>query len=398
MRWLLGHRRRREPVKLDGLHLRCTSFLPSQPQISNSWQWARAEILGGLINGVFLIALCVTIVLDAIQRFFEVQEVSNPKLVLIVGSIGLVFNIMGLFLFHQHDHGVGDEHDHSHDELGEAEAGHAHDHSGHAHSHSHDHAQTNGKIDTTTTKAGVRFKDSESAAADDESAPLLATTPSRQKRAHRRSNSRTYDSIENMPIHPASLRNDMRAQARMEDTSSESASEEEDEDAVEDDGTQKTNGLIRRNSGRRKSLRKSTRRRSSRNIDGVTSGGQENGAVDHHKHKHAQPKSGKSKSHGHSHDENIRGMFLHVLGDALGNVGVMASALIIWLSDWPYRFYFDPIISLFITLIILKSAIPLVRDTAKPLLQATPEDINVQDIQEDIESLPGIRSCHHVVS
>lgn len=116
--------------------------------------------------------------------------------------------------------------------------------------------------------------------------------------------------------------------------------------------------------------------------------------IDHHDHKHSQPNT--SKSHGHSHDDNIRGMFLHVLGDALGNVGVMASALIIWLTPWSFRFYFDPIISLFITLIILKSAIPLVRDTAKPLLQATPEHINVEDIREDIESLPGIRSCHHI--
>lgn len=366
-------------------------------------QWARAEILGGLINGVFLIALCVTIVLEAIQRFFEIQEVSNPKLVLIVGSIGLVFNIMGLFLFHQHDHGHGhdDEHSHSHDELDSAETGHAHDHDSHSHSHSHAHdhsAHANGK----PARAKVNFTDSPSAAADDETAPLLSTSNSRQRRAHRRSNSRTYDSIENMPIHPASLRNDMRAQARMEDTSSESALEEEDEGAIADNDSEEPTSISspRRSSTRRRStLRKSlhSRRRSKHDSVGINRV-QENGGVDHQGHKHAQPKSGKSKSHGHSHDENIRGMFLHVLGDALGNVGVMASALIIWLSDWPYRFYFDPIISLFITLIILKSAIPLVRDTAKPLLQATPEDINVEDIQEDIESLPGIRSCHHVVS
>jgi len=93
---------------------------------------------------------------------------------------------------------------------------------------------------------------------------------------------------------------------------------------------------------------------------------------------------------------NTRGIFLHVLGDALGNVGVMASALIIWLSGWKYRFYFDPAISLVITLIILKSAIPLIRDTSKPLLQAVPGHISVQDIEEDIKSLPGIVECHDI--
>lgn len=63
------------------------------------------------MNGVFLVALCLTIFLDAIQRFFEPQEVTNPKLVLIVGAIGFAFNILGLFVFHQHDHG----HDHGHE-------------------------------------------------------------------------------------------------------------------------------------------------------------------------------------------------------------------------------------------------------------------------------------------
>ena len=89
-------------------------------------------------------------------------------------------------------------------------------------------------------------------------------------------------------------------------------------------------------------------------------------------------------------------MFLHVLGDALGNVGVMVSALIIWLSDWKGRYYADPAISLLITLIILRSAIPLVLQTSKPLLQATPNDLNISDIKSDIEGLRGVADCHHV--
>ena len=85
-----------------------------------------------------------------------------------------------------------------------------------------------------------------------------------------------------------------------------------------------------------------------------------------------------------------------MLGDALGNVGVMASALIIWLTPWSFRGYFDPIISLLITLIILRSALPLCFDTSRHLLQAVPEDVSVEEIKEDIMALPGIRGCHHV--
>lgn len=120
------------------------------------------------------------------------------------------------------------------------------------------------------------------------------------------------------------------------------------------------------------------------------------GNVDHSAHKHNTAPSAKAGGHGHGHDENVRGMFLHVLGDALGNVGVITAMAVIWKCKGEWKYYFDPIISLFIALIILKSAIPLVRDTARPLLQATPEHIKIQDIREDIESLPGIVSCHHI--
>jgi zinc transporter 1 len=56
---------------------------------------------------------------------------------------------------------------------------------------------------------------------------------------------------------------------------------------------------------------------------------------------------------------NMRALILHVMGDALGNVGVIATGLIIWLTDWPLKYYCDPIISLVITVIIFHSALPL---------------------------------------
>jgi zinc transporter 1 len=92
----------------------------------------------------------------------------------------------------------------------------------------------------------------------------------------------------------------------------------------------------------------------------------------------------------------MNAMILHVIGDALGNVGVIVSALIIWLTTWSSRFYADPAVSLFITIIILRSTIPLTSATAKILLQATPDHIEVNDIKEDIQDIPGVISCHHV--
>ena len=68
-----------------------------------------------------------------------------------------------------------------------------------------------------------------------------------------------------------------------------------------------------------------------------------------------------SRTHGHSHggSMNMKALLLHVLGDALGNVGVIATGLIIWLTSWSFKYYCDPVISLVITAIIFHSALPL---------------------------------------
>ncbi|KAI8877420.1 cation efflux protein [Backusella circina FSU 941] len=182
-----------------------------------SYGWQRAEILGALVNGVFLLALCFTIFLDAIERFASPEPVSNPVMVLITGSAGLVANIVGLFLFHEH---------------------------GHTH---HDPESDNEKSDTH-----------------------------------------------------------------------------------------------------------------------------------HHDHGHL----------------NMKGIFLHVLGDALGNVGVIISSLIIWLTPYTWRFYFDPIVSIVITIIIFTSAVPLVRQTSFILLQGVPNSINIHKVKEELSKLDGIISVH----
>src|SRR5271169_3320000 len=79
-------------------------------------QWLRAEILGAFFNAVFLIALCLSIVLEAITRLIDPPEISNPMLILIVGSLGLVSNLAGFFVLggHGHSHGT-EEHEHERD-------------------------------------------------------------------------------------------------------------------------------------------------------------------------------------------------------------------------------------------------------------------------------------------
>lgn len=78
---------------------------------SMTYGWVRMEILGGLINGVFLLSLCVNIIIEAIQRFFEPTEITQPVLLLIVAGVGLLFNVIGLLVFADHAHG-GHSHGH----------------------------------------------------------------------------------------------------------------------------------------------------------------------------------------------------------------------------------------------------------------------------------------------
>ncbi len=112
----------------------------------------------------------------------------------------------------------------------------------------------------------------------------------------------------------------------------------------------------------------------------------------HGDHIHARNNEGKGK--GKVHDLNMAGVFLHVLGDAVGNIGVIASALFIWLTQFSWRFYADPLVSVIITAIILHSAIPLCTAASRILLQAVPEGINVNEIKQDITTLPGVADYH----
>lgn len=74
---------------------------------------------------------------------------------------------------------------------------------------------------------------------------------------------------------------------------------------------------------------------------------------------------------------NMRGAFLHVLSDALGSIIVVISAIIVWKTDWEYRHYMDPALSILLVILILHSVWPLLRESALILLQTVPTHIQV---------------------
>ncbi|KAJ8683443.1 hypothetical protein QAD02_019235 [Eretmocerus hayati] len=224
----------------------------------NTFGWARAEVLGALVNAVFLVALCFSITVEACKRFIEPIEIHQPELIVQVGALGLLVNIVGLCLFHDHGHG---------------------------HGHSHGISRSRNRLST-----------------------LVGT------------------------------------------------------DDNENDETYRPPSPVKR------------------------SGGSGGGG---HSHSHG---------HGHGHDAgsmNMRGVFLHVLSDALGSVIVIVSALIVWKTDWTYKNRIDPALSLLLVLLILQSVWPLLQESALILLQTVPTHIQVDAIQQRLlENIDGVLAVH----
>src|SRR5262249_40164301 len=99
--------------------------------------------------------------------------------------------------------------------------------------------------------------------------------------------------------------------------------------------------------------------------------------------------------HGHSHEDvNIGAASLHVLGDLLGSVGAIAAALLVRWLGWNWA---DPLLSLFVSLLILRSAWQLLRRSTHILLEGVPEGMDTQDVQAALRAADGsIRDVHHL--
>ena len=203
-------------------------------------------MVGALINAVFLYALCFSISVQAIKRFLVVEKIENPKMILIVGGVGLLINLVGMLIF--------------------------------GHGHSHHDEETGGHSHSSPAKLSAR-------------------------------------------------------------------------------------------------------------TEVVSRGGDEGGQM-------CEDKDQTVTSGDHL---NIQGVFLHVMADALGSVVVMISASVIWLTDWQYKDYLDPVLSLVIVVIICLTTWPLLRDSTLVLLNTIPPHIDLAELQADlVKSVQGISSIHEL--
>ena len=88
---------------------------------------------------------------------------------------------------------------------------------------------------------------------------------------------------------------------------------------------------------------------------------------------------------------NLRGAYLHVMSDALGSVGALAAAGIVWLTGWTAA---DPLVSIALSLLILVGAWRLLRESTDVLLESVPGHVSLTEVQTRISGVPGVAAVH----
>ena len=95
--------------------------------------------------------------------------------------------------------------------------------------------------------------------------------------------------------------------------------------------------------------------------------------------------------HSHAHSLNIRSTYLHLLSDTLSSIAVVAGgiAIIKWNILWV-----DPLVTVVISLYILREAYKILRESVEVLMEASP-NLDLGAIKHEIESIQGVKNAHH---
>ena len=88
---------------------------------------------------------------------------------------------------------------------------------------------------------------------------------------------------------------------------------------------------------------------------------------------------------------NSRAALLHVLGDTLGSVAAIAAGVVVVTTGWTP---IDPLLSLFVALLILIAALRLLRDVVHVLMEGVPRHIHLQQVGQDLAALDGVLRVH----
>eukprot|EP00743_Colponemidia_sp_Colp-15_P005958 GILK01006404.1.p1 GENE.GILK01006404.1~~GILK01006404.1.p1 ORF type:complete len:811 (-),score=85.83 GILK01006404.1:111-2543(-) len=312
-----------------------------EPNKVYSYGFGRYEVLSGFVNGVFLVFIAFYILVESIERIMEPQEINSDNL-LVVSSLGFAVNLVGLCFFHDHHHG----HDHG---------GHSHGHSSGADSHKHEHGHEH--HDGCDHGHGHGHSDIES----DHS---TAITVSGAEDHHHHDHDHDHDHC-NGHAHAHGGAHKKHKEGKHKPHS-------HDHDHDHDHGHSHGHGHGDKHKHGHTHKKKEKKKEKAG-----------------HSHSHAEHDHDGHDHHGHDHNHNMHGIFLHVLADTLGSLGVIVSSIFIKYFGWTIS---DPICSLFISVLIFGSVLPLLQQSADVLLQRTPPSFErkFQAVLSKVERLPGV--------
>ena len=92
-------------------------------------------------------------------------------------------------------------------------------------------------------------------------------------------------------------------------------------------------------------------------------------------------------------DLNIKAAYLHLLSDALVSLALVAGGIIISYTKW---FWIDPVLSLIIAAVIVKSTWSLLKSSLRLSLDAVPENVDIKKIEKNISAIDGVENIHHI--
>jgi cobalt-zinc-cadmium efflux system protein len=96
---------------------------------------------------------------------------------------------------------------------------------------------------------------------------------------------------------------------------------------------------------------------------------------------------------GSKHSLNVRGAFLHMVGDMLTSVLVLANGIILIFRPW---YWLDPLLSFLIVIFILKNCWSILRDATGILMNATPRNLDLEEIKKALQGIPGVCGVHYL--
>ncbi|KAL5722338.1 hypothetical protein ACHQM5_005872 [Ranunculus cassubicifolius] len=387
-----------------GLYASYISRLPANSQYN--YGRGRFEVLSGYVNAVLLVLVGALIVLESFERILDPQEISTSSL-LTVSIGGLVVNVVGLIFFHEEHHhahgGAGScshshSHTHSHDHDHQHSHNHdAHDHTQHSHNHdAHDHASHNDHHECISISQGKSCDGHDHKSHDhahhdhhdhtnekEDAARTQQTTSSHNHQHHEHEGEcHDHDHQHSHPDHHEH-HHEVSKHAHQNSIGTSSSPQTHSHESHSNDEFHAHN----------KSCNHSDHSNSSHNHS-HQSEFNNHSSLESSDHQLKVPllESIAPKETGKKHhhvDHNMEGIFLHVLADTLGSVGVVISTLLIKYKGWLIA---DPVCSIFISVMIISSVISLLRNSAEILLQRVPRvhEQELKEVVKEITSLPGV--------